>query len=222
MTLEQPDGHAAHSYVTANCWDGRDAIVTARVKSLTDMNCDFVRTDLNTGEETVICAGRWPQFYVRNKNLYYFLGKQVLRRDIRTGETKVLWEGNYDLNCEVSVSADGERVAVSWQYEDETTSVGQLDTRTGEHREVCRMGFDRPFGDISHVLVNPQDHNKIFFCHEGTTQYITNRLWMADADTGSAENIFKQRLDEHGNNGECVGHEMWSPDGSGYADRRGV
>lgn len=47
--LEQPNGHAAHCYVTGNCWDGNDAIITARVKGLTDHCCDFVRTDLNTG-----------------------------------------------------------------------------------------------------------------------------------------------------------------------------
>ena len=54
--LEQPNGHAAHCYVTGNCWDGNDAIITARVRGLTDHCCDFVRTDLNTGEEEIICA----------------------------------------------------------------------------------------------------------------------------------------------------------------------
>lgn len=34
-------------------------------------------------------------------------------------------------------------------------------------------------------------------------------------DTGYVENILRQRLNEDGNNGECVGHEMWSPDGRG-------
>lgn len=213
--LEQPGGHAAHSYVTGNCWDGSDAIITARVRSLTDMHCDFVRTDLNTGEEEVICAGRWPEFYVRNGSLYQFLGTQVLKTDIKTKKTEILWTGEYELSGPISVSNDEKRISVSWFYPDNTASVGQLDTETGEHREVYRGGFAQPFWMANHVMVSPEDHNKIFFSHEGMTQYITNRLWMADADTGHVENILRQRLDADGNNGECVGHEIWSPDGKG-------
>lgn len=213
--LEQPGGHVAHSYVTNNCWDGKDAIVTARVKSLTDFHCDFVRTDLVTGEEEVLTRGRWPEFHVKNGNLYQFFGKEVLKTNIESKETEVLWRGTYDLSGPITVSDDEKRVSVSWYYGDGTTSVGFLDTENGRHTEVYRGGFAPPFQDISHVMVSPTDHNKIFFCHEGTTQYITNRLWMAEADTGHVENIFRQRMDEAGNNGECVGHEMWSPDGRG-------
>lgn len=214
-TLEQPHGHAAHSYVTGNCWDGDNAIITARISHLNRMHCDFVRTDLDTGEEELICWGRWPEFYVRGGSLYQFYGTQVLKTDIRTKKQEVLWTGKYELSGPISVSNDEKRVSVSWYYGDGTASVGQLDTETGVHQEVYRGGFDAPFQDISHVMVSPEDHNKIFFCHEGTTQYITNRLWMADADTGRVENFLKQRLDESGNNGECVGHEMWSHDGKG-------
>ncbi len=214
-TLELPGGHVAHSYVTNNCWGGKNAIVTARVKSLTDFSCEFVRTDLETGEEEVITRGRWPEFAVKNGNLYQFFGKEVLRTNMKTKKTEVLWSGGYELSGPISVSEDEKRVSVSWFYGDGTTSVGFLDTEKGQHTEVYRGGFAPPFQDISHVTVSPRDHNKIFFCHEGTTQYITNRLWMADADTGHVENIFRQRLDAEGNNGECVGHEMWSPDGKG-------
>ena len=213
--LEQPNGHAAHCYVTGNCWDGNDAIITARVRGLTDHCCDFVRTDLNTGEEEIICAGRWPEFYVRGGSLYQFWKNKVQKTNIKTMKTEVLWEGEYELSGPISVSEDEKRISVSWCYGDGTTSVGQLNTVTGEHKEVYRGGFAEPFADITHVMVSPQDHNKIFFCHEGTTQYITNRLWMADVDTGYVENILRQRLNEDGNNGECVGHEMWSPDGRG-------
>lgn len=81
--LEQPNGHAAHCYVTGNCWDGNDAIITARVRGLTDHCCDFVRTDLNTGEEEIICAGRWPEFYVRGGSLYQFWKIKCKRRILR-------------------------------------------------------------------------------------------------------------------------------------------
>lgn len=214
-TLELPGGHVAHSYVTNNCWDGKNAIVTARVKSLTDFSCEFVRTDLETGEEETLTRGRWPEFVVKNGNLYQFFGKEVLRTNMKTKKTEVLWSGGYELSGPISVSEDEKRVSVSWFYGDGTTSVGFLDTEKGQHTEVYRGGFAPPFQDISHVMVSPRDHNKIFFCHEGITQYITNRLWMAEADTGHVENIFRQRLDENGNNGDCVGHEMWGSDGKG-------
>lgn len=125
-TLELPGGHTAHSYVTNNCWDGKNAIVTARVKSLTDFSCEFVRTDLETGEEETLTRGRWPEFAVKNGNLYQFFGKEVLRTNMKTKKTEVLWSGGYELSGPISVSEDEKRVSVSWFYGDGTTSVGFL------------------------------------------------------------------------------------------------
>ena len=75
--------------------------------------------------------------------------------------------------------------------------------------------FEKPFNVANHLMISPTDKDILFFAHEGSTFYVSNRLWIYDAKTGSERNIAKQRLDRDGNVGDCFGHEMWAPDGNG-------
>lgn len=214
--LEQQDGHAAHAYVTAACFDGEEAIVTARVRSLTDNTADYVWTDLNTGEERVLFQdGRWPLFTVLNGKLYHFKGSKVLVTDIASGQTKTIWEGSREINCIPAVTQDGHYLTLSWYQEDQSTTAALLDTRTGVCEELFRKSFPWPYQQISHCMVNPVNPRYYFFCHEGDCCYIMNRLWMLDRETKEMENFFHQRLDGERGNGEPCGHEMWAFDGRG-------
>ncbi len=87
-----------------------------------------------------------------------------------------------------------------------------------KHPEIgffYERNFKKPFNDVAHLMVCPENHELMFFCHEGETFYISNRLWLYDMGTGKEWNIAKQTLDRDGNLGDCFGHEMWTPDGKG-------
>lgn len=218
LLLEEENGHAAHSYVTANCWIDPDTIVTARVNGHKDFHCRYVKTCLSTGQETVLFEnGQWPNFTVLGSTLYHFTDQQVLATQTDTGKTTVLWTGepNHKLLGPPALTKDGAYISLSWQYADGSTSIGLLQTAAGTYKEICRPIFPRPFESVTHCMVNPTDADTVFFCHEGDCNYITNRLWLANTRTGEAHNFFHQRLDEEGRNGECCGHEIWSPDGKG-------
>ena len=105
--LEQSGGHVAHSYVTNNCWDGKDAIVTARVKSLTDCHCDFVRTDLETGEP---------------RGVWYL--------DVYTKECRCVASG-YEY-WHVGVSPRGNLLAADTQIDGSHSEVILIDQKRGE------------------------------------------------------------------------------------------
>lgn len=216
MTLNEADKNVAHCYVTSNCWDGNHALVTARLDSLKDNRCSYVRTDLNSGEERLVYEGGiWPDFTVRNGKVYHVEGSRYLATELCSGTTDVLWEAPYPLRGPISITDDGQFGGACWRYEDGSYSIGRINLLTGEHEELQRQSFPPPLDEVSHCMPSPVNPDHIFFCHEGNCCYITNRLWMTDVGKGRTENIFRQRLDQDGNNGECCGHEMWSPDGKG-------
>lgn len=64
-----------------------------------------------------------------------------------------------------------------------------------------------------HPMVNYEYPNLIFFCHEGTTQYIPDRLWLANHNTDTAYNMFLQVPYSDTVTAETSGHEAWAIDG---------
>lgn len=214
--IEENSGHAAHSYVTASCFDGNDAIITARMRRQDDFLCSYVRTDLRTGEEkTIFEGGRWPGYLVWNHKLYQFLENRLLETDISTGKTAELFRGEYKLDEIPSITKDGRFLSLSWRNEDRSTSACLLEKETGKCEEIIRKKFPAPYDWINHCMVNPTDPGTYFFCHEGDCCYVTNRMWIADTKEKKAEVFFRQKMDRDMGNGECCGHEMWSPDGKG-------
>ena len=214
--IEESNGHVAHSYVTASCFDGNDAVVTARMKKTDDFTCSYVRTDLKTGEERVIFdQGKWPQFLVWNHKLYHFLEAAVLETDMETMVTKQIFKGEQELCGIPSITKDGRFLSLSFRNEDHTTSVCLLEKETGICKELIRKKFPHPYEWITHDMVNPMDEKTCFFCHEGDCCYVTNRMWLIDTIEKEAEVFFHQKMDQEMGNGEPCGHEMWSPDGEG-------
>ncbi len=64
-----------------------------------------------------------------------------------------------------------------------------------------------------HPMINPEYPHLLFFCHEGTTDYIPDRLWLANYNTKSAYNMFLQVPYTDTITAETSGHEVWSMDG---------
>ena len=64
-------------------------------------------------------------------------------------------------------------------------------------------------------MISPFDKDLFFFAHEGDCRYVSNRLWLYNAETKKSWNIAKQTLNQDGTLGDCFGHEMWAPDGKG-------
>ncbi len=64
-----------------------------------------------------------------------------------------------------------------------------------------------------HPMINPEYPHLLFFCHEGTTQYIPDRLWLANYKTGDVYNSFVQVPYSTTVTAETSGHEVWSMDG---------
>lgn len=69
------------------------------------------------------------------------------------------------------------------------------------------------YGSKGHPMVNPEYPNLLFFCHEGTTEYIHDRLWVTNLDTGESYNMFVQAPYSTEITAETSGHEVWSMDG---------
>lgn len=71
--------------------------------------------------------------------------------------------------------------------------------------------------NLNHVIINPAYDNLVFFCHEGTTTIIPDRIWLLDTDKNSAFNLFRQKQVTEELTGETAGHEMWFGDGNRLA-----
>ena len=65
-----------------------------------------------------------------------------------------------------------------------------------------------------HPMINPEYPELLFFCHEGTTNYIHDRLWLTNLDSGESYNQFVQVPYSTTETAETSGHEVWSMDGT--------
>ncbi len=66
---------------------------------------------------------------------------------------------------------------------------------------------------LGHPMINPEYPHLLFFCHEGTTNYIHDRLWISNLDTGESYNSFVQAPYSTTETAETSGHEVWAMDG---------
>lgn len=214
-----PDADVVHGYFTANCWADADHLVLMKLE---DRNFSpggsLYLTDVQTGESRFLTnQAIWPRYLVQDGFLYQVLEHEVCRTEIRTGKMERVWQGEacFQLDGPPSLTADGRYLSLYWETKEGETSINRLDLQTGQIEEFCRISFPAPFHQANHCMLNPRNPSQMFFSHEGACDYITNRLWMAEYDTHSARNLFRQRLDACGANGEPCGHESWAPNGKG-------
>jgi len=202
-------------YYTFNKWADNRRLVLAKWESEPGAPHVHVLHEIETGEERVLCEGAgFP--VVNGSRFYYTKGSSLFAGDIKTGIAKEVWrsEDGYPLSY-AHVTNDGRYVGLRATPPDGTAVLMVCDTHIGNCREIYRARFREPFPVADHVMICPADPNLMFFAHEGKTEYISNRLWVADGRTGTARCIAKQSLTPDGDLADCFGHEMWAPDGKG-------
>ena len=202
-------------YYTSNKWAGSRRLVLEKWEGEPGAPHVHVLHDIDTGEERVLCEG--AGFPVVNGSRFYFTkGPSLFVGDIDTGTAEEVWRNDEGLPLSYAhVTNDGRHVGLRASLPDGTAVLMVCDTRTGDCREIYRKRFREPFPSANHVMICPTDPNLLFFAHEGKTEYITNRIWVADGRDGSARCIAKQSLTPDGDLADCFGHEMWAPDGKG-------
>lgn len=215
--------HYNHGYYSINRWVDDDRIVLARSKELYQWEgAEIVLVDLKNETETVIINdNNSGECLVFGDLVYYMRGLDLVCYTISTGEKSIVMEGavhggNDDIRpCFPHITVDGRYISLqNFPKERGVTHAWVVDTLTGEVETFTIPPFASPLWTIGHVMVCPTDPNKGFFCHEGSTFYVSNRLWLWEKDKGRRV-LVKQRLDEQGNLGDCCGHECWCPDGKG-------
>lgn len=206
--------NSAHGYFTAMTWqsDSRHLVLGTNIQE-ESMLCSYAAFDTETGDEKVLVEEiPWGSGVVSGRDQFYYIRKnEIWGLDLlthksflvcRNGEGKVF-------GGPLSISNDCKVLGVFWS-EGEDWVIGRVHAETGEIQEVIRPGFAKPYNMANHAMINPVDTNLIFYAHEGKTEHIPDRIWVADSHKGTTRNIFKQKLTEDGSVGECVGHEMWS------------
>lgn len=157
-------------------------------------------------------------YVVYNDMVYYCTKKELKSINLETREIKTIYEFGDETYILPHITNDGNYINFINDDENRNGEVGKflmVNVETNEPKLVFTKDFPNPFYIANHGMVCPTNPDLTFFAHEGTTQYVTNRLWIHDSKTGKMRNIVKQEMTEDGDLGEYFGHEMWAPDGKG-------
>lgn len=170
-------------------------------------------------------------FYVSPGNyMYYFdrTNKDIRRVHIETLVSEKIadmYPDSYGSPGNIHVNNNDTKLAVQVYEKDDNGNkeefyrrIPMLDIKTGKWDLSCSYEFEEDYPLLGHVIMNPGYDNLVFFCHEGTTTEIPDRLWVMDFETGKAKNVFVQQdnsLPEGDavKTGETSGHEEWTADG---------
>lgn len=239
--IEISDGqyHYTAGYYTTNKWLDSDTIVLARSKNQTIGVCanpfadavELVKVSLRDGSKTVLCDDVLHFSYaVWQDKIYYSNGYALKEIDTASGNVRTIYEneeckafvraedgfsGETRLLQQPHITNDGQWVAMYIPRRDQASIFLRVNTRTGEAENFLEKKFAHPFYEGNHLMPCPENGDVYFFAHEGTTQYVSNRLWLYDCVKKEARNIARQRLGAQGDLVDCFGHEMWAPDGKG-------
>ena len=215
----------------------KNKTVGANEKPFTDVS-EIVICNLETGAQEVVCDDliSFEDYLVFGKFIFYSNGLELKRINIENKAVDILCrapeferiqseEKSWDLPLlrNPCITADGKYISM-FAYNGRKNEFGRIirfvemfrySINEGKLVKVFEKAFKEPFWDAGHVMISPTDCNKLFYCHEGNSHYITNRLWMYDIGKQTDKNIAKQDMDENGCLTECFGHEIWAPDGKG-------
>lgn len=215
--------HYTCGYYTTNKWIGNDKLVIVRSteQSIGNGNpkkgdtVELVLYTISTGKIKVLTNDMksFEDYVVYGNYVYYSNGKQIIRLNVDNLEKEIIFECDIDL-WSPHITYDGKFIS-TYALDGEKTRIYRINTETKTGELVYKKSFAPPFWESDHAMPNPKDPNIIFYAHEGTTFYISNRLWLHDVEKNTDRNIAKQKLNEKGELGDCFGHEMWAPDGKG-------
>ena len=212
----------AHCYFTTNSFtsDSKSVVIaTFEDDGTTKPPCRYYVLDLESGKyEYLTSAKGWETGGVSCENkLYYSEGNKLRCTDIASKQTELIWEApeNKVFHGSASFTNDGRYLGVYWSENEQNSTFGVFDTKENKMHSAGEVSFMPPFTFADHGMICPTNKEIMFFAHEGSCFYVTDRLWLLDKKTGERRNLFKQRLTESGSNADCVGHESWKRDGSG-------
>ena len=212
--ISDPVLHYTVGYFTNNSWLDDDNVLVSEGKGRTDFSdATIYLVNLVEGtKKTIVEHCRGFNYLLHDTTLFYIRDKVLHSIDLNTNEDKEICTCEYGISLPHCTS-DGKYI--SWEtHKDGRHACYVVEVETGKVELAFEKSFEPPFDCTNHYMICPTDHNKIFFAHEGNTEYITNRLWLWEKDKGM-RCIAKQYLDEDGNLGDCFGHECWAPDGKG-------
>ena len=203
-------------YVTSQSWntDGTKFIVGTTTNQMYEY--DTVNETLRYLDET--SSGSSLNAVVTASNdIYYISNRCVYKIDWDTYARTLVCFLPKDCNgfSTLSVSDDG-RYLSGYFTGSAGGNLARLNLETGTLDKVYNKNFSEENPEsqgVGHPIINPEYPNVLFFCNEGTTDYIPDRLWMVDLDNGKMENIFRQSYNYDGTTAECSGHEVWGKNG---------
>ncbi|MBQ4573918.1 MAG: hypothetical protein IJA85_01850 [Clostridia bacterium] len=207
--------HYSFGYYSNNPWVNSDVIIMSRGKEAKDFhNCELVAVDMKNRAvyELGIVVNDFSEFVVWHELLYYIKGSTLSVFNLKTGEKRELLTYNGGIGFP-HMTNDGRYMNFASTVDGKCTGV-IYDIEKNETKIILQKNFSAPFNVANHMMISPINPNMMFFSHEGTTQYISNRLWMAEMGK-EPYCIVKQNLTENYDLGDCVGHECWSFDGKG-------
>ncbi len=207
-------------YYTNNMWlDSRRLILSRSEDFYRPGPVELILVDLEQQSETplgLLCQNPYD-YVVSGTLLYYVYDHTLFAYSLTDGTRRALCHQNGMYFPHIT--ADGRMI--NWMLnpseKEQRPILGvtlDLTDADAEPQVVITKTFARPFRDIGHVMVSPTDPDLLFFCHEGTTEYISNRLWLQPRG-GTPYPIAPQKLNRTGDLGDCFGHECWAPDGKG-------
>lgn len=239
------DEHTGRSYKNASIKgaDTQRAYFTARMWSADSRSLMVYNSNdgyvyrFNVADDTFtpIVKTRSTAFYVTPNNyMYYFdrTEKDLKRIHIDTlviEKIADMYPGSTGTPANIHVNNDDTKLSLQIYETDSDGNaepyyrrIPMLDIESGKWDLNCTHEFEEEYPLLGHVIMNPEYDNLVFFCHEGTTTEIPDRLWTMDFETGEAKNVFVQQdnslpEDNIVRTGETSGHEEWASDGEHLA-----
>ena len=222
VTIAEDNYCYSIGYYVTNKWIDNDTFIGVKepvenvagryVESAPDK--ELVKVSLKDNSIEVIDTGvRYANFAeVKNDKIYYNDAIGIVEFDLKNNTKKRICETDAGY---LHMTADGDYASVFTGKENEPSRFYRVNIKTGEIEKILERNFVRPFDVANHLMISPYDKDLFFFAHEGDTFYASNRLWLYNDKTKKQWNIARQTLTQDGELADCVGHEMWAPDGKG-------
>lgn len=224
-----------HLYFTENSFDSGDCSIIYFLsdRAYPDTHAiNVFRMDTRTGEMEQVTD--YPQGIGRatktpdSEYLLYNVGNDLHLLHTPSGVSKCIYSDPNMLVGSASISADKRRIGFV-----RTENIPLSDTHENyrgftenmyaiKDCRVAVMNIDGTdchdvFQDthwVGHFQFSPDDPSIAMFCHEGPWNYVQQRIWIVNMDTGFVRPCFRQEQDD------SVGHEFWTRDGMIVFDNR--
>lgn len=227
-----------HFYFTENSFDldGETIYFLSNREHEGTEICNLFKMDLDSGEMVQLTddplgveVGRITKT-PDGEYVAYVTGSQLRLYNTKTGENKLLYEEkNHMLLQNLSFSCDKQWIGFNRNEDVDALPDGgpnyagfkekMFATKDGRVSVIRLDGseFHDVFRDthwLSHFQFSPDNPDIAMFCHEGPWNYVQQRIWMINMNTGDIWPCFRQTEDD------CVGHEFWAQNGDVIFDNR--